>query len=365
MLTLSPAVRIYLASGSTDLRRSIDGLSAVVREHFGLDPLSGHLFLFRNRRGDRLKILLWDQSGFWVLYNQRSSHYTSSNSIRVSRVCRRCVDGGHTVDEPVPSTAVLAGRIRPGILVEPRVAIGSMRANDAVLSPSGDGVFMDPKTRRHFRLREHASIPKSIVPRAEPVSMHEIRDPEGGKARVVPTRTRRTTRTQVSRIQAVRDLLVDVVVEELIDERHDLRRCRDLLRGGPGVPRLERHDLATLEAHVKLGGAVFCKLEEGRILDDVREQSLAFAVRRGRVRPEAVEVGRHRDEPFANRVIEDDLIVVSRTLSFVSCLGQRPEFLIPVGLKCVGHEAITWIDQHVPALRQRGVDVRALHGSTA
>jgi transposase len=70
MLTLSPAVRIYVAAGATDLRRSIDGLSALVRERFDLDPLSGHLFLFRNRRGDRLKILLWDQSGFWVLYKR-------------------------------------------------------------------------------------------------------------------------------------------------------------------------------------------------------------------------------------------------------------------------------------------------------
>jgi transposase len=70
MLTISPAVRIYVATGATDLRRSIDGLSAVVREHFGLDPLSGHLFLFRNRRGDRLKILAWDRSGFWILYKR-------------------------------------------------------------------------------------------------------------------------------------------------------------------------------------------------------------------------------------------------------------------------------------------------------
>lgn len=70
MLTISPAVRIYVATGATDLRRSIDGLSAVVRDHFGLDPLSGHLFLFRNRRGDRLKILAWDRSGFWILYKR-------------------------------------------------------------------------------------------------------------------------------------------------------------------------------------------------------------------------------------------------------------------------------------------------------
>lgn len=70
MLTLSPAVRVYVATGATDLRRSIDGLAVVVREHFGLDPLSGHLFLFRNRRGDRLKILAWDRGGFWILYKR-------------------------------------------------------------------------------------------------------------------------------------------------------------------------------------------------------------------------------------------------------------------------------------------------------
>ncbi|MGH9384258.1 MAG: IS66 family insertion sequence element accessory protein TnpB [Vicinamibacterales bacterium] len=70
MLTISPAVRIYVATGATDLRRSIDGLSTLVRERLDLNPLSGHLFLFRNRRGDRLKILVWDQSGFWILYKR-------------------------------------------------------------------------------------------------------------------------------------------------------------------------------------------------------------------------------------------------------------------------------------------------------
>jgi transposase len=70
VLTLPPSVRIYLAAGATDLRRSMDGLSALVRDHLGLEPLSGHLFVFRNRRGDRLKILLWERSGFWVLYKR-------------------------------------------------------------------------------------------------------------------------------------------------------------------------------------------------------------------------------------------------------------------------------------------------------
>jgi transposase len=70
VLTLSPAVRIYVATGATDLRRSIDGLAALVRKRFDLDPLSGHLFVFRNRRGDRLKILAWDHGGFYVLYKR-------------------------------------------------------------------------------------------------------------------------------------------------------------------------------------------------------------------------------------------------------------------------------------------------------
>lgn len=70
MLTVPPSVRIYLAAGATDLRRSVDGLSALVREGMRLEPMSGHLFLFRNRRGDRLKILVWDRSGYWVMYKR-------------------------------------------------------------------------------------------------------------------------------------------------------------------------------------------------------------------------------------------------------------------------------------------------------
>jgi len=70
MLTLPSAVRVYLAAGATDLRRSMDGLSALVREKLGLEPQSGHLFLFRNRRGDRLKILAWESSGFWLFYKR-------------------------------------------------------------------------------------------------------------------------------------------------------------------------------------------------------------------------------------------------------------------------------------------------------
>jgi len=70
MLTLPPAVRIYVAVDPVDIRKAFDGLSAAVREILRHDPLSGHLFVFRNRRSDRLKILFWDRSGYCLVYKR-------------------------------------------------------------------------------------------------------------------------------------------------------------------------------------------------------------------------------------------------------------------------------------------------------
>jgi transposase len=67
MLTLPPSVRVYVAAQPTDLRKSFDGLSALVDPCFGQDPLCGHLFVFRNRRGDQIRILFWDRTGFAIL----------------------------------------------------------------------------------------------------------------------------------------------------------------------------------------------------------------------------------------------------------------------------------------------------------
>ncbi len=64
MLALSAGTKVFLAAGSTDLRRSIDGLALLVTGQLELDPLSGHLFVFCNRRRTIVKVLYWDRNGF-------------------------------------------------------------------------------------------------------------------------------------------------------------------------------------------------------------------------------------------------------------------------------------------------------------
>lgn len=62
--------QVYLACGSTDLRKSIDGLAVLVKEVFSLDPFSQCLFVFCNRKRDKLKILQWEHNGFWLYYRR-------------------------------------------------------------------------------------------------------------------------------------------------------------------------------------------------------------------------------------------------------------------------------------------------------
>jgi transposase len=62
--------RIRLAAEATDMRYGFDRLAERVKEVIGQDPLSGHLFVFRSRRGDRLKILVWERDGFLLWYKR-------------------------------------------------------------------------------------------------------------------------------------------------------------------------------------------------------------------------------------------------------------------------------------------------------
>ncbi len=70
MLTLSGKVKVFLAAQPTDMRKSFDTLAALVQEVLRLDPLSGHLFVFRGKRADRVKILWWDTHGYAIFYRR-------------------------------------------------------------------------------------------------------------------------------------------------------------------------------------------------------------------------------------------------------------------------------------------------------
>ena len=63
---MTPSCPVYLAVGVTDLRNNIDGLAIMVEKFFKLDPFSQSLFVFCNRKRNKIKILFWDKNGFWL-----------------------------------------------------------------------------------------------------------------------------------------------------------------------------------------------------------------------------------------------------------------------------------------------------------
>lgn len=62
-MIIPSGTRVWLAAGMTDMRRGFDGLAAIVQERLGADPFGGHVFIFRGRRGDLVKLLWWDGEG--------------------------------------------------------------------------------------------------------------------------------------------------------------------------------------------------------------------------------------------------------------------------------------------------------------
>ena len=69
-MKIASGTLVYLACGVTDMRKSINGLSAIVEASFKLDPYDGALFVFCNRSRDRIKILVWDEDGFWLHFKR-------------------------------------------------------------------------------------------------------------------------------------------------------------------------------------------------------------------------------------------------------------------------------------------------------
>lgn len=92
MLTNVQFDKVYLARGNTDLRKSIDGLAVIVKECFELDPFSPCLFVFCNRKRDKLKILQWEHNGFWLHYRRLERgtfHWPSENETAPMGISQR------------------------------------------------------------------------------------------------------------------------------------------------------------------------------------------------------------------------------------------------------------------------------------
>lgn len=70
MLTLPPGLKIHIATAPLDMRKSFDGMAALVRQQLQLDTHSGHLFVFCNKRHDRIKTLYWDRNGYCIWYKR-------------------------------------------------------------------------------------------------------------------------------------------------------------------------------------------------------------------------------------------------------------------------------------------------------
>jgi len=95
MLQLTPQSRIFLAAEPVDFRKGIDGLAAVCRHALGANPLEGAVYVFRNRSGTALKLLLYDGQGYWIMMKRlsqgRFSWWPNSADARVPLSARELI----------------------------------------------------------------------------------------------------------------------------------------------------------------------------------------------------------------------------------------------------------------------------------
>ena len=130
MLTLTPNLRIYLHTHPTDMRKSFDGLCALVRGVLQGDPTDGSLFLFINRRRDRIKMLWWDHDGLALFYKRLEAGTFEMLTAPLDAAA---------VQIDATGLAMLLGGFGPGIGMEPDCLAGAARraritASKAVLA---------------------------------------------------------------------------------------------------------------------------------------------------------------------------------------------------------------------------------------
>ena len=114
MLSLAASTRIFVAAGHTDMRKGFDGLCGLVTSILDMDPQSGQLFLFINRRRDKMKILYWDGDGLAIWYRRLEQGTNQLPKIHEGQVS--------------VESAPLTGRVIPSSASSPTTAYSSNRS---------------------------------------------------------------------------------------------------------------------------------------------------------------------------------------------------------------------------------------------
>jgi transposase len=110
---------IYLCCGATDMRKSINGLSAIVECGFKLDPFSNSLFVFCNRNRDRIKILEWDGDGFWLYFKRlEKGHFKWSAASDDGTITLNREDFYHLLGIPGVIQKLLRREVKPSSAVQ-------------------------------------------------------------------------------------------------------------------------------------------------------------------------------------------------------------------------------------------------------
>lgn len=125
MLTLPPAVRIYVGTAPCDLRKQFDGIALLVEQTLRLDPRSGHLFVVFNRRGDQVRILFWDRHGY-CLFGKRLERGRFRLPWRATTA-----PAAHVAMEAAELALILEGIDRAGARRRPRWQPGAPACQDA------------------------------------------------------------------------------------------------------------------------------------------------------------------------------------------------------------------------------------------
>jgi len=182
-------------------------------------------------------------------------------------------------------------------------------------------------------------------PVGQAIRAPQVDDDRGGEPRG-------DARLEAGRVEQLGRLRIGVLVEQAVELGDDRGIGPPQLGRRDGQRQAERPDRAAPEADL---GDDLVRAQQGDVLDEEADHPLAFALRRRRIRPQAPEVGREREDPGSLGRIDERAIALAGPLVRLLRVGERAELRVPVGLEGVRDEAVVRIDPQVPALGELGL----------